>query len=159
MKKIIVILGVVGLFSSCLKNDTKCTATNSPIVAPASEVTALQTYCNANAPAAIAHSSGLFYEILAPSSGASATICSNVTVRYSGYLLGSGTPFENPPSAITFALSQVIVGWQKGLPLVPKGGAIRLYIPPSLAYGAAGAPPTIPPNSYLRFDIQIDDVK
>lgn len=159
MKKIILIIGVMGLFSSCLKNDTKCTASDSPIVAPASEIATLQTYITANVPAAIAHSSGLFYEILAPGSGASASICSNVTVRYAGYLLGSGTPFENPVNAVSFSLSQVIVGWQKGVPLVPKGGSIRLYIPPSLAYGSAGSPPTIPPNSYLRFDIQVDDVK
>jgi FKBP-type peptidyl-prolyl cis-trans isomerase FkpA len=160
MKKIILIVGIVSLFSSCLKTDTaKCTATDSPIVAPASEVANLQTYCNANAPAAIAHPSGIFYQVLTPGTGASANICSSVTVRYAGYIVGNSTPFENPASAISFSLTQVIVGWQKGLPLVAKGGSIRLYIPPSLAYGPNGAPPTIPPNAYLRFDIQVDDVK
>ncbi|MBP6432503.1 MAG: FKBP-type peptidyl-prolyl cis-trans isomerase [Ferruginibacter sp.] len=160
MKKAILVLGIIGLFSSCLKNDSKCTATDSPLIAPSSEVTSLQNYCAANAPSAVAHSSGIFYEILTPGSGANANICSNVSVRYAGYIIGgSSTPFDNSSTAVTFALSRLIVGWQKGIPLVKAGGSIRLYIPPTLGYGSAGSPPTIPPNSYLRFDIQVDDVK
>jgi FKBP-type peptidyl-prolyl cis-trans isomerase FkpA len=161
MKILLVSVALVGLFSSCLKNDSKCTATDSPIVAPASETATLQTYCNANAPAAIAHPSGIFYEILSPGSGANASICSNVSVRYAGYIIGgsSSTPFDNSSTAVTFALSNLIVGWQKGIPLVKAGGSIRLYIPPTLGYGPGGSPPTIPPNAYLRFDIQVDDVK
>lgn len=159
MKRILFTVALAGLFSSCLKDNNKCTATDSTVVAPAAEVSNLQAYCSVNAPAAIPHPSGIYYEVLTPGSGATASICSNVTVRYAGYIVGSATPFENPVAPATFPLYQVILGWQKGVPLVAKGGSIRLYIPPSLAYGAAGSPPTIPANSYLRFDIQVDDVK
>jgi FKBP-type peptidyl-prolyl cis-trans isomerase FkpA len=160
MKKLLVSVALVGLFSSCLKDNNKCTATDSALVAPPAEVSNLQAYCSTNAPAAIPHPSGIYYELLTPGTGANASICSNVSVRYAGYIIGgSGTPFDNSSTPVTFALSNLIVGWQKGIPLVKAGGSIRLYIPPTLGYGPGGSPPTIPPNAYLRFDIQVDAVQ
>jgi FKBP-type peptidyl-prolyl cis-trans isomerase FkpA len=54
-------------------------------------------------------------------------------------------------------LGQLIVGWQKGLPLISSGGKITLYIPPSLGYGSAAAG-SIPANSILIFDIELISV-
>jgi len=39
------------------------------------------------------------------------------------------------------------------------GGRRQLVIPPSLAYGANGQPPTIGPNETLVFDIDLLKVK
>ena len=83
-----------------------------------------------------------------------------VTVKYAGRLT-NGTYFDpttpGTTSTATFALWQVIVGWQKGVPLISAGGKISLYIPPSLGYGSVPKG-SIPANSILIFDIELVSV-
>ena len=50
--------------------------------------------------------------------------------------------------------SSVIAGWVQGVPGMRVGGARRLIIPPSLAYGSTGSGP-IPPNAWIVFDIDL----
>ncbi len=158
-KKLLFIVPLVILFmAGCKKSSSNgCQFTESTLVAPAAEIANLQTYITANHPAAIQHSSGIFYEIVTPGTGATASICSSVGVRYAGYLT-NGSKFDESTTTITFPLGQLIVGWQKGIPLIKSGGSINLYIPPSLGYGnrAVG---TIPANSNLVFVIQLDAVQ
>ena len=66
--------------------------------------------------------------------------------------------FDENLTGTTFALGGLILGWQKGIPLIQKGGSINLYIPPSLGYGA-NATGSIPANSILVFTIQLVDFK
>ena len=47
----------------------------------------------------------------------------------------------------------MIEGWDKGLVGIRKGGRRMLTIPPELAYGPEGSPPTIGPNETLVFVI------
>jgi peptidylprolyl isomerase len=54
----------------------------------------------------------------------------------------------------TFALAQVVEGWQKGLPGAKVGGRRLLVLPPEMGYGAAGAGP-IGPNETLIFVVDI----
>ena len=70
----------------------------------------------------------------------------------------NGSVFDQNQAGVTFTLSQLILGWQKGIPLIKKGGSIKLYLPPSLGYGcnAVGA---IPPGSNLIFSIDLIDVQ
>jgi len=54
---------------------------------------------------------------------------------------------------------QVIQGWDQGVAMLPKGSKAVLYIPSPLGYGARGAGADIPPNSVLRFEVEVTDIK
>ena len=160
MKKLLILGSLTVLFASCIKDapDSGCPYKESSVVAPTSEITSLQNYITANRPAAIQHSSGLFYEILNPGTGTvTPGVCNTVTVKYSGYLT-NGTKFDENLTGVSFSLGQLIIGWQKGIPLIKKGGSINLYIPPSLGYGNT-ATGSIPANSILIFNIQLTEVQ
>jgi FKBP-type peptidyl-prolyl cis-trans isomerase FkpA len=97
-------------------------------------------------------SDGMFYDILTSGSSHHPTTSSTVTVNYKGYLL-DGTVFDQATGA-SFSLSQVIKGWQEGIPLVGTGGQILLIIPSGLAYGGSQSG-VIPPNSVLVFNVTL----
>ena len=49
----------------------------------------------------------------------------------------------------------MIKGWDQGIKTMKKGENAVFTIPPELAYGASGSPPTIPPNATLQFDVEL----
>jgi FKBP-type peptidyl-prolyl cis-trans isomerase len=77
-----------------------------------------------------------------------------VKVKYKGMLL-DGTVFDE--GTTTNYVSAYIGGWQRTLPLLPKGTVATIYIPSELGYGTQ-ANRSIPPNSVLVFDIELQDV-
>ena len=78
-----------------------------------------------------------------------------VEVKYKGTLL-DGTVFdETGDETVSFPLNAVIAGWTEGIQLIGEGGKIRLFIPPQLAYGEAGAGSVIGHNSTLIFDVDL----
>jgi FKBP-type peptidyl-prolyl cis-trans isomerase FkpA len=160
MKKFVYsVVLTIALFIGCSKSDNKCNYPDSTITAPANEVQALKTYLGADSAVALQHPSGFFYKIINPGSGQSiVNLCSNVTIKYIGKLT-NGTVFDKTETGATatFTLGDLISGWQKGLPLISKGGTITLYIPPSLGYGPS-ANGQIPGNSILIFDIEVVDI-
>ena len=109
--------------------------------------------------------SGLKYRILRKSKGEQPTATSVVTVHYRGWIPdkeGKGKDFDSSykrGKPTTFPLNGVIKGWTEGLQLVGKGGMIELIIPPELGYGKRGFGGAIPPDSTLRFIVELIEVK
>ncbi len=104
---------------------------------------------------------GVYYNIVTPGSGTdSVTLTSTVTVAYEGRLL-NGTVFDRATVAkpFTSSLQTLIEGWKDAVPLLRKGGKIRLLIPSEKGYGSQGSGIAIPPNSVLDFDIELTEVK
>ena len=137
----------------CIK-DTACK--NKTIE---SEQGAILAYASSNSITATAHSSGLYYQIISQGTGATPTLNSKIFVTYTGKLT-NGTTFDSgtTPAGTGWALGGLIPGWQLGIPLIQKGGQIKLIIPSSLAYGCQGYG-SIPGNSVLYFDISLTDVQ
>lgn len=109
-----------------------------------------------NSIVAIKHSSGIYYQTLTPAAAGenNFTSSTNVSVNYEGRLL-SGAIFDKSTSIATFPLGNLIQGWQIGIPLVKKGGRIRLLIPSTLAYKNESPSSAIPKNAVLDFTIDL----
>jgi FKBP-type peptidyl-prolyl cis-trans isomerase len=103
--------------------------------------------------------SGLQYWEIRVGPGEVAKEGSHVRVHYTGWLT-TGKKFDSSvdagkPFDFTIGNGEVIKGWEEGVAGMKVGGKRQLRIPPELAYGAEGYPPTIPPNATLIFDIQL----
>ena len=82
-----------------------------------------------------------------------------VTVHYTGWLT-DGKKFDSSrdrgePFDFVIGIGQVISGWDIGVASMKVGGKCRLLIPASLGYGSRGAPPVIPPDAALIFDVEL----
>ncbi|XP_022953866.1 peptidyl-prolyl cis-trans isomerase FKBP62-like [Cucurbita moschata] len=82
-----------------------------------------------------------------------------VEVHYTGTLL-DGTQFDSSrdrgtPFKFTLGQGQVIKGWDLGIKTMKKSEKALFTIPPELAYGESGSPPTIPPSATLQFDVEL----
>ncbi|MBK6935724.1 MAG: FKBP-type peptidyl-prolyl cis-trans isomerase [Chitinophagaceae bacterium] len=154
MKKLVVAAIVMSVLYSgigCVKNESCKEKTVE------SEENAILNYATLNGITPVRHSSGLYYQVVSPGSGGTPTLTSTVKANYVGKLM-DGTIFDQSTAGpVTFALSNTIYGWQLGLPLVQKGGVIKLIIPSSLAYGCNGFN-TIPPYSILYFQVELVDI-
>jgi peptidylprolyl isomerase len=86
-----------------------------------------------------------------------------VTVQYVGVGYDSKEEFDaswdrGEPFAFPLGAGAVIPGWDQGVAGMKVGGRRELIIPPNLAYGPAGAPPSIGPNETLIFVVDLEAV-
>lgn len=110
-------------------------------------------FCNNNGIKYTLHPSGILYEIITPGDTTKPDLCTSLTMTYTGKLM-TGIQFD--AGTITYPLKDLIVGWQIAVPLIGKGGKIKMVIPSSLGYGPNGRPPVIPANAPLYFEMMLD---
>jgi FKBP-type peptidyl-prolyl cis-trans isomerase FklB len=105
--------------------------------------------------------SGLQYKVLSAGKGKTPKASDTVTVHYRGTLI-DGSEFDSSASRgqpATFKVDGVIRGWTEALQLMKEGDKWQLFIPAELAYGERGAPPRIPPQSTLIFEVELISVQ
>ncbi|MDP4130007.1 MAG: FKBP-type peptidyl-prolyl cis-trans isomerase [Bacteroidota bacterium] len=146
-------------FISCIKNNASSGYTNCTGVEPDKDSSALLKYAGDSIPV-MRDTSGLYFQILDSGAGVSPTGSSHLQVSYKARLLDN-TIFDSTATSSNLGgipLSQLIPGWQIGLPKIKKGGHIKLLIPSALAWGCQGSGNAIPPNAPVYFDIYLLDV-
>jgi FK506-binding protein 1 len=82
----------------------------------------------------------------------------SVTMQYTGYLASNGQKFDSSLDhggsfTTQIGVGKVITGWDQGVPQMTLGEHAMLHISADCGYGAQGAPPSIPPNADLNFDV------
>jgi FKBP-type peptidyl-prolyl cis-trans isomerase FkpA len=101
--------------------------------------------------------SGVTVQKLNKTSGAQPKASDQVKVHYRG-TLENGTEFDSSykrGEPAKFPLSRVIPCWTQGVQKLRVGEKARLVCPANAAYGEAGMRGVIPPNSTLRFEVEL----
>lgn len=105
--------------------------------------------------------SGLVYESLRDGQGESPKATDTVVVKYRGTFL-DGKEFDSSYSRgqpAEFPLNRVIPCWTEGVQRMKPGGKARLTCPPGIAYGSRGAGKVIPPDTTLKFEVELIGVR
>lgn len=155
--------GLVFLFAKNKQNNVNGQA--SVVDSPVAESSQIEQNSQASQSAVMGDSttSQLKIEDEKVGTGDEAVAGKSVTVNYVGTLL-DGTKFDssydrNQPFTFNLGAGEVIKGWDQGVAGMKVGGKRKLTIPSDLGYGPAGAPPVIPPNATLVFEVELLSVK
>ena len=116
---------------------------------------------NAKEAGVVSTSSGLQYKIEKNAEGIAPKREDKVKVHYKGSLL-DGKEFDSSylrGEPLEFPVNAVIEGWQELLTNMKVGMKVKAWIPSELGYGEVGAPPAIPGNSLLIFEVELLEVQ
>ena len=107
--------------------------------------------------------SGLFVQIVdAGQAGRQLQWGQKAKAHYTGQLL-DGRVFDSSHrrgQPIAFVVGNMVQGWNEGVQMLAPGGKAILLVPSALAYGETGitgpgGQTVIPPNTPLRFDVEV----
>jgi len=149
-KTLLIIAAFVFLFTACDDEEVQLSYEDQLAV----DIKKIEDYLAKNDLTAQSLESGLHYIIEVEGTGNHPTVDSTVTVKYTGKLL-DGKVFDS--GTIETELTNLILGWRKGIPLFKEGGSGILFIPSSMGYGIYGSP-SVPENAVLIFDIELLEV-
>lgn len=170
MRRLLLIIGaclalaaIAGCGSSSSSSSEETTAPKEAETTPAKEATKKKTKPKVTVPKG-APPKKLEVKDLEEGSGATAKAGDYVTVNYVGVNYKTGKEFDaswdrGEPFSFSLGAGEVIPGWDQGVEGMEVGGRRELIIPPNLGYGAAGAPPAIPPNETLVFVVDLEAIE
>jgi len=106
----------------------------------------------------------LVTEDIVEGTGPAAKDGDNLEMQYVGVVTDTGVEFDaswnrGEPFEFELGSGSVIPGWDQGIKGMKVGGRRKLVIPPDLAYGEAGSPPSIPANATLTFVVDLTGIK
>ncbi len=103
--------------------------------------------------------SGLLIQDKKRGSGAAADSGKYIDVHYTTWLTDGtvldDTRKEGKPRRILLGYGQVVKAWEEGIPGMRVGGRRLIVAPPSLGYGKAGKPGSVPRLATLVFDVEV----
>ncbi len=109
-------------------------------------------------------SAGVRFRDLKEGTGDPCPVAAEVTIHYTGWQ-DDGVVFDSTREGsqatgqpTTFKLTDLILGWQEGIPGMKRGGVRKLVISPDKGYGPKGKGKILP-NSTLIFEIELVDFK
>lgn len=115
---------------------------------------------NAQQEGVVSLPSGLQYRVLVEGAGDKPTLDDKVICHYHGQNL-QGEVFDSSVergAPATFAIKNLIQGYQQALPLMGVGSKWVLYVPSELAYGQQHKSKQIGANSTLIFEVELLDI-
>ena len=105
---------------------------------------------------------GIYYKIIREGTGDVCGSRKNVSTEYRGYFV-DGSVFDQSagrgPLDFTTDVGMMISGFDIMVQKMKLGEKRTVVLPPDMAYGEAGIPGAIPPNSFLAFDIELVRIK
>ncbi|SDY49732.1 FKBP-type peptidyl-prolyl cis-trans isomerase [Hymenobacter psychrophilus] len=107
---------------------------------------------------------GVYVSITSPGTGPLPTKGQTIIAKYVGKTLDGQVFDQTKATTIGFAFvlganpNQVIKGWEDAFTQLNKGSKAILLITSAKAYGSSTSG-TIPPNSVLRFDVEVVNIK
>ena len=105
---------------------------------------------------------GIYYKVTKEGSGITCGSGKNVAVHYTGYFL-NGQVFDSSQGRGTLdfrtGAHQMIPGFDVMVQEMKVGEKRTVILPPSMAYGDAGAGGVIPGGAYIAFDIELVKIK
>ena len=108
-----------------------------------------------------ASESGLVITHVTEGTGPSPKATDVVMVHYHG-TFPDGKVFDSSVERgqpARFPLNRVIPCWTEGVQEMKVGGKAKLVCPPEIAYGPRGAPPRIPPDATLHFEVELIEIQ
>ena len=114
----------------------------------AKEQEAIIASIEATFPDATKTADGIYYKVTKEGSGITCGAGKNVAVHYTGYFLDFKT-----------GAHQMIPGFDVMVQEMKVGEKRTVVLPPSMAYGDAGAGGVIPGGAYIAFDIELVKIK
>jgi len=84
-------------------------------------------------------------------------------LRYTGWYL-DGEKFDSTdklpePARVLFGRGDLLPGLEEGVATMRKGGKRILVLPPELAFGKEGRPGVVPPDQWVKFEVELVEIE